>query len=332
MAMRDWQAAIRRIGVAMVLLVALAGVQPDGSGTTLAYASSIDHGIERQFSATGPLTDAVSMSVTPQGSRVGVSINDDAISTPSLDVTLTMLPLSGAVQVRVSNSSDLMGSTWEPVALWKAWRLTPSATVGAPSTVYVQFGNGTGGVSMVYHDDIVVEQKRAAQAPAVSLTPGVMPGIGPGVAASVAPSTVAPAVAATATLAATSASGGGTVAAVSCSPRPRIDVRAERAVTISAIGLPGSGRAMNVTITVTGSGNTLRSVRFDAFANALVSVEGPEATSAPFTYTMPAGQAPTSFQFALWNQTRGQASTVRLTIVDSCGEWSTFVGGGVGMF
>jgi len=292
MAMRGWQAAaIRRVGVvALAVLVALAALPPMEPGTALAYAPASESRVT--------LASDLSQGLTAQASGpVGVSINDGAVSTQSLDVTLTMIPLPGAVRMQLSNSSDLAGGVWEPFATRRAWRLAQPGPSGAPVTVYVQFGNSNGDVSAIYRDEITVSQKTADQtAPAASVAPAATP-------ASVA------------------------LAAPNCSPRPRIDIRTER-----AIGIPEEGSALLVTISVTGANNTLREVRFDAFTNVQVAVDSPVRQVAPFIFTAPAGQQRTSLQFGMWKQTPGQAGMIRLTIVDGCGEWSTFVGGGANAF
>jgi hypothetical protein len=45
---------------------------------------------------------------------------------------------------------------------------------------------------------------------------------------------------------------------------------------------------------------------------------------------MPPGT--TSFTFVVHHATLGQATTVPLTVVDTCGSWQTFVGGGGNAF
>ena len=275
--------------MAMVLLVALAGLPLGAPGTAFA-----------QVPAASSLIDANS-------SQYGVTINDGAASTSALDVTLTMRPLPGAVRMRVSNSSDLAGSSWEPFASRKAWRLAAPGPSGAPVTVYVQSGNSTGDVSAIYQDDITVRQT-------------------PRVSAATPPPATSSATTPPATSAAAPASNVA-VAVPDCSPRPRVVVNTEL-----ALGIPEEGGSMFVTVSTTGSGNGLRTVRFDSFTNAIVHAGSQQFQTAPFAVTMTPGQEPTSLMFTVQRQTRGQATMVRLVIVDSCGEWSTFVGGGPNAF
>ncbi|MGE3912476.1 MAG: Kelch repeat-containing protein [Chloroflexota bacterium] len=108
-----------------------------------------------------------------------------------------------------------------------------------------------------------------------------------------------------------------------CSPRPRIAINTE-----PAIGVPEGGGALNVTVSTTGSNNGLRAVRFDSFVNAKVHVGSQQNQTAPFAVSIPAGQEPTSLQFVVQRLTNGQPTTVRMSVIDGCGEWSTLVGGG----
>jgi hypothetical protein len=113
----------------------------------------------------------------------------------------------------------------------------------------------------------------------------------------------------------------GTSPAPVCSPRPPVTVTAQ----------PSNG-TLAVTVRATGPNNGLRAVRFDSFANALVDVGSQQGQTAPFIVSIPAGQEPASIAFVVRRQTAGQPTTVRLVVVDGCGEWSTFVGGGPSAF
>jgi hypothetical protein len=73
--------------------------------------------------------------------------------------------------------------------------------------------------------------------------------------------------------------------------------------------------------------NTLRSLRLGALRNARVSVNGQPVTSGQ-SATVPAGS--TAIDLTVERVTPGQAITVPFTVVDGCGEWQTFVGGGPG--
>src|SRR5689334_6882912 len=108
--------------------------------------------------------------------------------------------------------------------------------------------------------------------------------------------------------------------AQTCSPRPPVDV----AVTFVAPG------RLQATVTVTGPGNTLQHLRFQAGSNVRVEVDG-VAHPLPYTATLPAGTAAKTF--GVLQQSAGQAATItQLIVVDGCGEWPTLVGGGATAF
>jgi hypothetical protein len=101
-----------------------------------------------------------------------------------------------------------------------------------------------------------------------------------------------------------------------------------------AVAPTGDGR-LEATITArTNLGtptNSLLRLDFAKPAVAIVDIPGgPSNQAAPFTYTPTAGT--TSVSFFIRQQTPGQAATVPLTVVDTCGNWPTFVGGGAGTF
>ncbi|MCC6177267.1 MAG: hypothetical protein IT305_18340 [Chloroflexi bacterium] len=105
-----------------------------------------------------------------------------------------------------------------------------------------------------------------------------------------------------------------------CDPRPPVVVESRR-----------DGKTLQVQVTVTGPNNGVRGVRFDALANATVDIGERHAQTSPFTISYPAGQEPSAVQFVVRHHVSGP-TTVRLTIIDACGEWPTFVGGGPGAF
>jgi hypothetical protein len=109
--------------------------------------------------------------------------------------------------------------------------------------------------------------------------------------------------------------------AVDCDPRPRVPVSITR-----------QGGALDVTVSATGPHNTLRAVRFDQFSNATVDAGDQRGMNQPFAISIPASQQPVSQSFTVRRTAAGQAATVRLVVVDGCGEWATLVGGGASAF
>jgi hypothetical protein len=105
---------------------------------------------------------------------------------------------------------------------------------------------------------------------------------------------------------------------VSCTPRPPVQVSS----------VPSDGR-LQVSVQATGQNNQLVSLQFTRTTNALVDVAGQTGRTGAFTVTLPGTSASTSFTV---RRAGNGAATVALTVVDRCGGWSTFVGGGPNAF
>lgn len=109
-----------------------------------------------------------------------------------------------------------------------------------------------------------------------------------------------------------------------CLPRPQVSVHV-------AGGAPGR---LDVTITAgtppTAPDNRLRSLRFGTASNALIDVAGLVGQPGGFTtdFNPPTGQT----SFSVRRAQPGAAVTVPLVVVDGCGDWPTFVGGGPAAF
>jgi hypothetical protein len=107
-----------------------------------------------------------------------------------------------------------------------------------------------------------------------------------------------------------------------CAPRPNVRVTTARGqqagqlqVTVAANDLPPV------------SGNTVQVVAFDRLDNGAVTIpNGPAGASQPFSYTLPSPT--TTFTFTVNRDASNAYTTVRLRIIDACGAWPTFVGGG----
>ena len=109
---------------------------------------------------------------------------------------------------------------------------------------------------------------------------------------------------------------------VSCSPRPPVAVRSTRTATGTL--------KVTVTASATVSGvNRLQQVRFGPGANASIDVGARAESTGSFDVNVPSGVADYSFTI---RRVQAGPVTVPLTIVDACGEWKTFVGGGAGAF
>jgi hypothetical protein len=105
---------------------------------------------------------------------------------------------------------------------------------------------------------------------------------------------------------------------VACTPRPRVSQ------TVVA-----GGGALQVRIESTPlntpANNPLQQIRLGAFQNAAVTLNGQAVTSGQ-TVTLPPNTVAADMQ--VQRVTAGQPTTVPFTVVDGCGEWQTFVGGG----
>ncbi|MFN0074268.1 MAG: glycosyl hydrolase family 28-related protein [Chloroflexota bacterium] len=105
-----------------------------------------------------------------------------------------------------------------------------------------------------------------------------------------------------------------------CAPRPRIQVLTQPAA---------SGR-LTVTIiadrTAGAPNNTLRSLRFGAAQNAVIDIGSTIGSIGSMNVSFSAGTVQTAF--VIGRVAAGAAATVPLVVVDDCGDWPTFVGGG----
>ncbi len=104
-----------------------------------------------------------------------------------------------------------------------------------------------------------------------------------------------------------------------CTPRPTVGISAVPS---------GTGRLQ---VTVSAGAGPLSALRFGAATNALIDVPGfVTGASGNFNVSLPAGTAQTTF--FVRRASPGLATTVPFVVVDGCGEWQTFVGGGPAAF
>ena len=112
-----------------------------------------------------------------------------------------------------------------------------------------------------------------------------------------------------------------------CNPRPKVAITSQRL---------GNGRLETTISAQTAAGtptNSLRSVRFTKIDNAAVLLNGSPAAVGP-AISLPAGaqQATLLVTRQATAQNPALASTVSFEVVDACGTWPSFVGGGPGAF
>ena len=107
-------------------------------------------------------------------------------------------------------------------------------------------------------------------------------------------------------------------AAISCSPRPRIGV--------SQVVVGGKLQVrVGTTPLASQQPNPLQQLQFGALQNAKVTVNG-QTVSNGQTVALPANTI--TVDFVVERPAASQPFTVSFTVVDSCGPWETFVGGG----
>jgi parallel beta-helix repeat protein len=109
-----------------------------------------------------------------------------------------------------------------------------------------------------------------------------------------------------------------------CSPRPTVSVTSQR-------GAPG---ALTVAVTVTRSAaaptNEIAQLQFGPAQNASVEIGGQVRAGGSFNQAIPAGTQVVTF--TVRRLAAGQSTTVPFSVVDDCGPWQTFVGGGPSAF
>ena len=155
------------------------------------------------------------------------------------------------------------------------------------------------------------------QTPTATATNTVVTGIGTATATTTATATetATPISVATATLTATLPPTA-TFTPSPCSPRPPISISTTQA----------SGGRLNVTVSVTGANNAIAEIRFGTASNAVIDLpDGRNGLTGGVTYRPATRQTRISF---VVRRAASGGGTVPFTVVDNCGPWQTFVGGG----
>ena len=104
-----------------------------------------------------------------------------------------------------------------------------------------------------------------------------------------------------------------------CETRPKIGV---------ATASTGDGR-LRVTLTASGTSNILWRVEADTRSNVVIDTIGTGRPDRPVS--IPVAQEATRVTFYIRRVAAGPV-TVQLRVIDDCGQWQTFVGGGAGAF
>jgi hypothetical protein len=74
--------------------------------------------------------------------------------------------------------------------------------------------------------------------------------------------------------------------------------------------------------------NQLQALRFQRLTNATVDVPGVGTITAPSATAIPLPGLPPTITLTLNRLSSGRAATAALIVIDGCGEWPTFFGGG----
>lgn len=85
-----------------------------------------------------------------------ISINDGALFTNEITVTLSIGAEPDTTQMQVSNDGGFAGAEWEPFATQRSWTITAYGSYVLPRTVYAKFKT-QGQISSVYQDDIILD-------------------------------------------------------------------------------------------------------------------------------------------------------------------------------
>jgi hypothetical protein len=105
-------------------------------------------------------------------------------------------------------------------------------------------------------------------------------------------------------------------------PRPNVDVQ---------VSMSPAGR-LQATLAARDAGcspnNQLQALRFQRLTNATVDVPGVGTIAAPSASPIPLPGQPPAITLMLNRLSSGQAAMAELIVIDGCGEWPTFFGGG----
>ena len=110
---------------------------------------------------------------------------------------------------------------------------------------------------------------------------------------------------------------GSLTVAAACSPRPPVKVD----VTAGSEG--------QLQVTITAGAPPVRELRFGPASNALLDLPG-AAPGSPGSQVVTLPASSSQYTFTVRRVGSDQGSTVPLVVVDGCGDWPTFVGGGTG--
>ncbi len=140
----DWDDADENIGWTL----------PGGDGVKTVYLRARD--------AAGHISeiksDTITLDTTVE-SEFSVSVNQGALYTNQVGVSLKIGSKTGTSQMQVSNDGGFVGAIWEPYTSTRAWEITEYDGSVIPRTVYVRFKDSGGNVVATASDDIILDVK-----------------------------------------------------------------------------------------------------------------------------------------------------------------------------
>jgi hypothetical protein len=87
----------------------------------------------------------------------GLSINDGALYTNQVTVTLSISSRPDTAQMQVSNDGGFAGAQWETYSSHKTWQITQYGNYVIPRVVYVRYMDLSGNTSSTFSDDIILD-------------------------------------------------------------------------------------------------------------------------------------------------------------------------------
>jgi hypothetical protein len=118
---------------------------------------------------SSPVASTITLD-TAAGAEYGFSINQGALFTNQVTVTLSIGARQYTAQMMVSNDGGFFGATWEPYNSRKSWQITQYGSYVLPRVVYLRYKDANAIISPTYQDDIILDM--TAPTGSVQITPG----------------------------------------------------------------------------------------------------------------------------------------------------------------
>ncbi len=88
---------------------------------------------------------------------LGLSVNDGALFTNQVTVTLSIASRADTALMQVSNDGGFAGAQWETYTSHKTWQITQYGDYVIPRVVYVRYKDVAGNLSATFLDDILLD-------------------------------------------------------------------------------------------------------------------------------------------------------------------------------